>query len=112
MARRPRYSLLNYHGKALARRDGGWHCHYCWIPLKRFQSSEENKRGQGIGKATVDHKEALQNGGNNKLNNLVLCCERCNKEKGTMSYDRFYKLSHKRRQRRFAKRGISLGAIS
>lgn len=49
-------------------------CHYC------------EERGD-----TVDHVIPISKGGKDSLENLVCCCHRCNRLKGTMSYQFFIK---------------------
>lgn len=38
---------------------------------------------------TIDHVRSKAYGGGNKRTNLVLCCQKCNDEKGTMSAKAF-----------------------
>ena len=40
---------------------------------------------------TIDHRRPKARGGGNRRTNLVLCCERCNREKGDMSERAFRK---------------------
>lgn len=35
---------------------------------------------------SIEHKKAIANGGSNSLDNIVLCCERCNMRKGESDY--------------------------
>lgn len=61
----------------LSKRDGG-KCHYCekHLPLDRL---------------TLDHVVPVSQGGVNKVCNLVLSCRPCNKAKGDMSKEEFFK---------------------
>ncbi len=104
MAQRPSFSLLMAYSQTIADRDGGHICHYCWIPLANAESP-------GTGMATIDHKIPLSRGGSNRLENLVLCCEKCNVEKDDQSYKNFFAFKRKFRAQRKARRGIYLGAI-
>ena len=59
--------------------DAGKICHYCDRPLP--------KPGTKGGRAThFDHKVAHSKGGSHDLSNLVVCCKRCNREKGNTDY--------------------------
>src|SRR5688572_2207203 len=92
-SKRRHRSLIHHFGDALAKRDGGFVCHYCLIPLVRADPHKPNavedwaKRGKGIG--TVDHKHPLCRGGSNRLENLVLACSVCNYRKGDSTYEMF-----------------------
>jgi 5-methylcytosine-specific restriction endonuclease McrA len=48
-------------------------CHYCGEKLERF----------GPRKFTVDHFIPLSRGGSNFMNNLVIACPDCNRDKGS-----------------------------
>lgn len=80
-------------GDYLASRDGGWFCFYCHIPLIRA-----NKVPSGFAQATIDHKQALANGGPDIVANMVLACQKCNHEKGVQDFDQFYTQTAQRRQ--------------
>ena len=59
--------------------DGAKLCHYC---DKRLP-----KPGTKSGRAThFDHVIAQAKGGSDELDNLVVCCKRCNTEKGSTEY--------------------------
>jgi 5-methylcytosine-specific restriction endonuclease McrA len=60
------------------RRDGG-RCFYC-------------KQELLITEMTIDHKQPKSKNGNNHQSNLVLSCEKCNKEKGIIDFKEFCKL--------------------
>jgi 5-methylcytosine-specific restriction endonuclease McrA len=83
----------------LAKRDGGWYCHYCHLPISRQPDSVLVFRN-----ATVDHRVAKATGGReDDTSNMVLCCDVCNQRKGTMSYRAFrQRTAHLRRKRRRA----------
>lgn len=81
-----RHSFIRRYGRLLARRDGGWYCHYCHIPISRYPNAKYRVR-----QATVDHVVAIANGGSEDgdTSNMVLCCDICNQRKGTMAYASF-----------------------
>lgn len=60
---------------ALFARDGN-DCHYCGRQL-----SHET--------ATLDHAEPRKETTSDDISELVLACDDCNREKGSMTYDRF-----------------------
>jgi 5-methylcytosine-specific restriction endonuclease McrA len=49
-------------------------CHYCHKPMDKI---------------TVDHKKPKSKGGHSSMNNLVACCVKCNKRKGSKPYEQF-----------------------
>jgi 5-methylcytosine-specific restriction endonuclease McrA len=59
----------------------GFLCYYC-----------KTKMSIGIANSpdtcTVDHCISIGKGGDNTINNLVLCCEDCNRKKGGRKYDK------------------------
>lgn len=62
--------------------DGARICHYCDKKL--------NKPGTKSGKSThFDHVIPESKGGSHDLSNLVVCCKRCNTEKGNKDYITF-----------------------
>ena len=62
--------------------DGGRMCHYCDKTLP--------KPGTKSGKGThLDHKIAHALGGSDDLNNLLVSCKVCNREKGKADYEAF-----------------------
>lgn len=62
--------------------DGGRMCHYCDRPLPR--------PGTKSGRAThFDHIVPVAKGGSHDKSNLVVCCKRCNREKGKRDYALF-----------------------
>lgn len=76
--------------KALRDKQGDWCC-YCkcelWIP--GAEPMRDTAKRLGISKArlqdrriTVEHLHALKDGGSNCLDNLALCCDSCNQERG------------------------------
>lgn len=85
-----------HHADALARRDGGFHCHYCKIKLippnaEDFYSDlyfqpDPKSPGMLIPRdgyywCSVDHVVPWTQGGSDGLENLVLACVRCNSSK-------------------------------
>lgn len=98
-------------GAAIAKRDGGWFCHYCKIPLKRGGPQMIRKlRKSSLGLATVDHVVGRGRGGSNDLDNLVLCCAQCNDLKNSAfgddyaAYKKYCESSKKSRKKRKRKR--------
>lgn len=55
----------------------GFNCYYCNIPLKI--------KGDSTNKFSIDHKIPMSRGGTNTLDNLCVCCVRCNEVKGCMT---------------------------
>jgi 5-methylcytosine-specific restriction endonuclease McrA len=78
----PQFDKLNtyivLYGDELAARDGGWFCHYCGNAIARDKHLKPENR------AAVDHKKSRRLGGTDDLDNLVLCCARCNNKKGSL----------------------------
>lgn len=94
-------SLVAKYGQILADAQGGWFCHYCHLPVRRASlEHQEALISKGFGVATIDHKQAKRDGGEDALSNYVLCCYKCNQEKDVMSYANFYNKTHKRRMKR------------
>ncbi|MCL4523859.1 MAG: HNH endonuclease [Acidobacteria bacterium] len=60
---------------AIFRRDKG-RCFYCRQPLRRAT-------------LTLDHLEPLSGGGSTRMENLVSCCDQCNRDKSTGNALRF-----------------------
>ena len=60
-------------------------CCYCG---KEFDNSK-------WGHKTVDHKKAIKKGGQDLLENYILCCRRCNVLKGTKTAEVFIELLKK-----------------
>jgi hypothetical protein len=82
---------LKYNGKNVKRRTSGYakgnikrhsKCPYCGVKL-----TTEN--------ATTDHIVPISNGGNNCQVNLVVCCEKCNIERGNLPFMKYIKLKNK-----------------
>lgn len=63
----------------LALKTHGGTCYYC----KKKPATETSEQ------FTVDHIEAIANGGKDDLSNLVVACRPCNNEKGQGSIDAF-----------------------
>jgi len=59
----------------------GFRCCYCGTKL------EFHTPYPYFASPSLDHKTSLWGGGDNQLENLVVCCARCNIFKGTMGYD-------------------------
>lgn len=78
----------------IARRDGGWKCHYCGRELitdrELYVRYQDNPQSEEFGRlAVVDHVVPKSKGGSDSLNNLVLACRTCNGKKGTKDRDEF-----------------------
>lgn len=87
----------------LAKRDGGYFCHYCHAPIMFFEDIPVHEvtlhvrtgyiktmqRDPSIKALSIDHKVPRAKGGSNKLDNLLLSCEKCNQRKGKKDYDDF-----------------------
>lgn len=89
---RKQNSHVQQFGKYLAKRDGGWYCHYCHVTLIRKRDEDAPRRHAKRDKvsiATVDHKKPLTKGGLDEPHNMVLACEDCNHAKGEMEYTEF-----------------------
>lgn len=67
----------------LIHRDGD-HCHYCGIKLEGNVPQVFNPNG-----ISVDHVIPQVQGGKSRIENLVLACRRCNREKMTAHYHEF-----------------------
>jgi hypothetical protein len=97
--------------KRLAKRDG-LHCHYCGAALvpsfifNRIQSGTfpnkqkyrdaANALSDGAVMATLDHMIPESLGGRLTLENAVLACELCNKQKGSLPYSEFVQMQQMR----------------
>lgn len=85
---------LKYNGKNVKRRTSGF--------AKEFVSSNRNAKCIYCNtkltpvNATTDHIIPISNGGNNSQVNLIVCCERCNTERGNKSFYQFLKVKNKR----------------
>lgn len=55
-------------------------CLYCSEPLK---DQNAKHRGELV---TIDHLKPLSRGGSNSFDNLVVCCNGCNRRKGNMTF--------------------------
>lgn len=69
--------------RKLADRDGN-HCHYCGV---KFESNAN--RGFNPNGISIDHVVPISLGGGDELDNLVLCCRRCNRKKHATEYSEF-----------------------
>lgn len=90
--------------KKLTKRDGGYRCFYCWIPLRERSSNPDlslrARSETGTGYPTIDHYIPQTRGGSDNLYNLRLCCTLCNREKGDDPGGIFYETkAHLRRKR-------------
>lgn len=85
----------------LGQRDG-WQCHYCSKRLYPRDGWEQYRvrvvapdgevwyeEPKGMTRAEIDHMTPVCKGGTNSLDNLALCCDRCNTLKGSKDYIAF-----------------------
>jgi hypothetical protein len=81
---------LKFNGKNVKRRTAGFakefveqnrnsKCLYCGVKLH-----QEN--------ATADHIIPISDGGNNCQVNLVVCCKKCNNERGNIDFKSYYRM--------------------
>lgn len=82
-ARRPS-QIYSLDTRIEAWEDGGRMCHYCDRPTPR----PGTKNGYGT---HFDHIVPVSHGGKHDKSNLVVCCKRCNTEKGNRPYEAFIK---------------------
>jgi hypothetical protein len=71
------------------KKDGKWVCHYCGKEL--FKLPKRNRNRQSIkGCVTIDHKVAASKVDDiTDSSNFLECCHECNRDKGSMSYEKF-----------------------
>lgn len=63
----------------------GFRCAYCGITM-----NFSPKNGDGnLSRFTIDHRVPIAIGGSNESSNLCVCCEGCNREKGSMNEREF-----------------------
>lgn len=75
----------------IAKRDGGWFCHYCGESLLPF--------GEPGSTCTIDHKYPRSKGGGRyAVGNCVLACKTCNEEKADTPYHTYLFLWRKRKE--------------
>jgi hypothetical protein len=100
-------SLLTQHRDYLIKRDGGFRCYYCHIPLRdnggRYDHVHRSETGHGS--ATVDHLVAICNGGPDHVDNLVLACALCNHDKDKGCHIEFFRLKQYARAKRASRSG-------
>lgn len=69
--------------------DQGRMCHYCNKKLPR--------PGTKSGRNTqFDHVVSYADGGDDTLDNMVLCCRRCNLDKGKKTYEEFIEWNYRK----------------
>jgi 5-methylcytosine-specific restriction endonuclease McrA len=78
--------------RSLVRRDGAL-CFYCKKEMilpedGRHREMTEELRSHPM-LATLDHRHPISQGGRNTLDNLCLCCQKCNTAKGDMTEEEF-----------------------
>lgn len=102
-------SFYKQAGHILAKRDGGYWCHYCGHQLVPHGTDigdpeyyerpliYRKKNGLhvyyayrfGVREGTVDHIIPQHKGGSHRYSNLVLACRSCNSAKADRDYDEF-----------------------
>jgi 5-methylcytosine-specific restriction endonuclease McrA len=84
---------LKYNGKKVKRRTSGF--------AKEFVNSNKNskciycKTKLTLENATTDHIVPISEGGNNSQVNLIVCCERCNSDRGNSNFYDYLKIKNK-----------------
>lgn len=63
----------------------GGQCPYCFIPM-RVDPPGAQPRGRSM---TVEHITPRSRGGNNRFENLMVCCSQCNNRRGNRSIVEF-----------------------
>jgi 5-methylcytosine-specific restriction endonuclease McrA len=90
---------LRWTGKNVKRRTTGFakeylkesynpKCLYCSVKLTQYN-------------ATTDHIIPISKGGNNSKVNLVVCCIKCNNERGDMDFKKYLELKTKKKSINF-----------
>jgi 5-methylcytosine-specific restriction endonuclease McrA len=91
-------SLIGDKSVFIAERDGGWCCHYCgqalanWSAGQRpgcFRNWQGHQHTNGLCFPELDHVVPRAHGGSNKVANLVLACDPCNRTKRDRTYLEF-----------------------
>lgn len=77
-----RQQLLSLLRDEVLWRDGP-QCHYCGVLTPGYSD------GTHAHDRTVDHKIPVDRGGKDEVDNLVICCRKCNSQKGTLPYEVF-----------------------
>jgi 5-methylcytosine-specific restriction endonuclease McrA len=63
--------------------NGKYVCEYCSKNMQFHNSKEKDY-------VTIDHLVPLSNGGSNRIDNLVVCCNECNHTKADLSILEFF----------------------
>lgn len=62
-----------------------------WIQIKA-EACEQCHYCRAIGQLTIDHKQALSQGGSHTAANIVAACMACNNRKGTKPYEEYLRI--------------------
>ena len=63
-----------------------------WRFIREMYDSRCYYCGKGGARLQMEHRIPLARGGNNDISNIVPACESCNRRKGIMTDDEFFKL--------------------
>ena len=84
------FIVRRYFLRKIKRLYGKWECHYCHTVMTEMQDRNKLYQKRSKSKLTIDHVTPLDKGGlKTDTKNMVVCCSKCNNEKGNMSYDMF-----------------------
>lgn len=89
---------LKYNGKKIKRRTSGF--------AKEFVAANRNSKCLYCNtkltpiNATTDHIIPISDGGNNSQVNLIVCCEKCNTERGNKGFYKYLKVKNKKLKNR------------
>lgn len=83
--------------KSLIARDG-CSCSYCQKPLIFRFMEPDSIPVEPVRYGNLDHRIPEARGGSNRLENLLLACERCNNEKGGLTEEEFRRAKDDRQE--------------
>lgn len=92
------YFIVRRHFLRRRKRENGgnhWNCHYCGKPVYKMQKRNTQKQEKGC--ITVDHIIPVSSG-HSKIDskNMIESCQKCNNDKGTMSYEKYIEKINKK----------------